>query len=666
MATISDSIRLNDGFTPVLKNMQQALNLTIIGFERLQQTTDNTMNVREFELARSKIDDIGAEIRQAETEQKRFNNQLKNSNNSASQLSNTIKGMVSAYALYQGGQEYVNAADQYANTYAKLNLINDGLQTTEELNQKIFNSAGRARGSYTEMADIVGKLGITASSAFSSNDEMVEFTELMTKSFKIAGASAQEQSAATYQLTQAMASGRLQGDEFRSILENAPLLAQAIADEMGVSLGALKEMSSEGLITSDVIKSAMFNASEDINSQFEKMPVKFSEITQRIKDNISLSLQPAFQRFSNFLNSDRGQEFFVKLGNGLIAIINIASKFMDIILWIAMIFTEYWAFIEPVIWGIVGSYGAWLMVTKSQSIEQGILALKMAAVEVSMFKQIALTKGLTAAWATLNSVQKANVILFIIGLLIALGVWLYKTWKTNDKFALKIVLAWNAVLGFFDQVPIFFVKLGMGIVNTFQSMKVNSLQLMDDLINGVISGVNWLIEKLNKIPGVSIEAIDSVNYSANAAIEAESIRQAGEDKITAMENNAAIKAMQREYKTYDYFRDRAAERTKDSYMNELFPENSFNLDGLNLDSLNYVDEIGSINDTIDISSEDLKIMRELSERKAIENYVTLTPTVDVKTGDIKNGADIDELVAKIEDMLETDIAASTKVVYDLG
>ena len=162
------------------------------------------------------------------------------------------------------------------------------------------------------MAKSVAKLGLLAGDAFSSNDEMIAFSEMMTKSFKVSGASQQEISSATYQLTQAMAAGKLQGDEFRSIMENAPMLADAIAKYMGKSKGELKELSSEGVITADIIKAALFNAADDINAKYEEMPKTFGDAMTNIRNVASRYLQPVADKISEMLNSE---EFNIILNN---------------------------------------------------------------------------------------------------------------------------------------------------------------------------------------------------------------------------------------------------------------------------------------------------------------------------------------------------------------
>lgn len=208
-------------------------------------------------------------------------------------------------------------SDRLALTKSRINLINDGSQTTNELMDKIYASAERARGSYLDMADSVGKLNMLAKDAFSSNDEAIVFVEQMNKQFKIGGASIQEQSAAMYQLTQAMAAGRLQGDEFRSIMENAPMLAQAIAQEMGVSVGKLREMSSEGLITADVIKSALFNSVEQTNAKFDELPMTFEEVGNQLANSAIVAFQPVMDMMKDTTGTEEFKAVLAGVETGL-------------------------------------------------------------------------------------------------------------------------------------------------------------------------------------------------------------------------------------------------------------------------------------------------------------------------------------------------------------
>lgn len=201
-------------------------------------------------------------------------------------------------------QAVISASDQYTMMQARIKMINDGTQTQAELMEKIHAAANSARASYSDMAAAVGKLGTLAKDAFSSNDEMIFFVQQVNKQFQLSGASIQESTAAMYQLTQAMASGRLMGDEFRSIMENAPMLAQAIAQEMGVSMGTLREMSSQGLITADVIKNAMINTADETNKKFNELPQTFSSLISQLGNNLITSFAPVLEKINGLINSE--------------------------------------------------------------------------------------------------------------------------------------------------------------------------------------------------------------------------------------------------------------------------------------------------------------------------------------------------------------------------
>ena len=222
--------------------------------------------------------------------------------------------------LKKGGQALkgvFNYADQLTQTKSRLDMINDGLQSTAELQNLIYRAANDSRGSYQDMASAVAKLNLLAGDAFSSNKETVAFTNLLNKAFTVSGAGEQEKSSAMYQLTQAMSSGKLQGDEFRSIMENAPMLADAIAKYMGKSKGELKELAAEGAITSDIIKAALFQAGDDINAKFEEMPMTFGQAATSIKNTWDYSMQQVADKINDALNNPAVQTAIQNIQNAI-------------------------------------------------------------------------------------------------------------------------------------------------------------------------------------------------------------------------------------------------------------------------------------------------------------------------------------------------------------
>lgn len=240
-------------------------------------------------------------------------------------------------------QAVISASDQYTMMQARIKMINDGTQTQAELMEKINVAANSARASYSDMAASVGKLGMLAKDAFSSNDEMIFFVQQMNKQFQLSGASIQESTAAMYQLTQAMASGRLMGDEFRSIMENAPMLAQAIAQEMGVSMGTLREMSSQGLITADVIKNAMINTADETNKKFNELPQTFSSLASQLSNNLITSFAPVLEKINGLINSE-GMQSAIPVITGIFTVMaETVSAAIDVLIfsweWLTTVIT---------------------------------------------------------------------------------------------------------------------------------------------------------------------------------------------------------------------------------------------------------------------------------------------------------------------------------------
>ena len=302
--------KVTDKVNAKIKNVRTSIDKTVAKsktlstmkrwFDRIGTSADNL---------RKKIFNVGTATQNASS---------KGSKGFGSITGSVFKGNLALQAFNMGLQAIKNSisgiiqlSDKWTNTTARLNLLTGGDATkTSQLKDSIFKAAQNSRGDFGATADTVAKLGLLAGDSFKDNNELVRFTELLNKQFAIAGADETQKEAGLLQLSQAMASGKLQGDEFRSIMENAPLLADAIAKYTGKSKGELKEMSSEGLITSDIIKKALFKAGEGengIDAMFEKMPMTFSSAMTKIKNEATYSLQGLMTKVNNVLNSDFGR-----------------------------------------------------------------------------------------------------------------------------------------------------------------------------------------------------------------------------------------------------------------------------------------------------------------------------------------------------------------------
>jgi len=293
-----------------IENLRNSLHL----IEQEQQNINNAIKDNNIEQLNSSyqrlnsiIDGTEKNIRDNTIQQNNFNNAIKNGSNHARILSNTLGNVVNRYAniymAFRAGKAGISATDTYINNSSRLALITSNLEEQKQLQNDIYKSAMRSRGVYNDMVSTIAKLGLLAPDAFANNDELVTFTELMNKSFKISGASNMERSAAMYQLTQAMASGRLQGDEFRSIIENAPMLANAISEYTGVGRKGLKELSREGAISAEIIKNSLFSVASEIEARYAKMPLTFGDIWNQIKSTSTILFESTFERINAGLNS---------------------------------------------------------------------------------------------------------------------------------------------------------------------------------------------------------------------------------------------------------------------------------------------------------------------------------------------------------------------------
>ena len=338
MSTIQTTIKVNDQFSSALKNMNNALNIMVSGLSKTDNKLKTAFKSKDVQAMRSSLTQANVAIQNMSKSQEQYNQKLKQSSSNASNLWGKLKSLAGMYAGWQTVKSAVGASDTYANNTARLGLLTKGDSETADLQQKIYEASQRSLTNYNDMTNAVAKLGITAKQAFSGNDEIVAFTELLQKQFKIAGTGGQEASAAMYQLTQAMAAGKLQGDEFRSILENAPMLAQSIAKEMGVGTDKLKEMSSQGKITADVIKKALLGSADEINEMYKKLPMTFGGMWTQVVNMVNKGLEPLYKKLGALWSSEKFQKFvdvltkgFIILGNAVIGLMDIFSSLFEII-----------------------------------------------------------------------------------------------------------------------------------------------------------------------------------------------------------------------------------------------------------------------------------------------------------------------------------------------
>lgn len=350
MATISSSIRLVDNMSSVMKPMLSGMNAMISGFEKMERSSGKAVDVSGMAAVKAELNRASASFKQVEKsieeatqEQEKFNSAAKNGSAATSGLAGKIGGVVGAYATLQGAQKVLNLSDQYTQTTARLDLMNDGLQSTEELQAMVYKSAQASRGVYSDTADAVSKMGLMAKDAFSSNAEAVQFMEQINKQYVMAGTSAAGAQAATLQLTQAMASGVLRGEELNSIFEQAPTIIQSIAKYLNVPIGQIRNMAAEGQITADIVKQAMFATADETNAKFNSMPKTFEQVWNSFTNMAQKSFQGALGDLSNLANSEELEQFVQTSAD----CVSVVAKMSKQILIAVAAFAAYKAVISP-------------------------------------------------------------------------------------------------------------------------------------------------------------------------------------------------------------------------------------------------------------------------------------------------------------------------------
>ncbi|OMF95142.1 DUF4200 domain-containing protein [Paenibacillus sp. FSL R7-0273] len=394
------------------------------------------------------------------------------------------------------------------------------------------------------------------------------------------------------------------------------------------------------------------------------------------------SLMPLITELNAAFQAGKFDPFFASLSAGLDWVVRGGMILLDTVTAVYNFFNDNWKNIEPIVYGLVAAFAVWEAGTLAVAAAQGIAAIATGTGTAAIFLQTLATSGLSAAWATLNTVMKANIFIFIASAILALIVYLYQLWQTNDQFAAAMLRAWNVILGFFDKIPLFFMRVGYGIADAFGYAKVASLKILEDLANGAIDRINGLIKKLKDIPGVTLDTIGYVEFAASEAVREEAARQSRDAKLAAKESALSAKAGEREADVQKFLKDREDKRAaaeKKSKDEEAAAKagagSAYNFDDWNKradaartpyaadDTLKKVDKVGKIEKPIDISKEDMRIMRDVAEMKNIQNFVTLTPTVQVKTGPVNSEAHVDSIVKKIGIVLAEEVASSAKGVY---
>lgn len=691
MATIRSQMVLNDGISGVLKRITNGLSTTLNAFEQVQRASGRAVDVAQIQAARAAlaeanrdVDNMAEAYRRAAQQEEVLNKGLRNGASAADGLLGKVKGIVTTLAAGAGAKAVLGLSDQLASSSARLSLIVDDGGSVDALEQKIMASAQRSRASYLGTMQTISKLGLQAGDAFNSNDELIRFTELLNKNFVIGGSSATEQAAAMYQLTQAMGSGRLQGDEYRSIIENAPMLAGAIEEYMRNvqgATGAMKDWSSEGLLTADVIKAAVFNSADEVEARFQQMPMTWGQVWTQMQNKAIAAFDPVLSKLNQVANSERFETVTDGIVSGLATIAAVAGVVLDLLISGGSLVVDNWSWLEPIVWGLVAAFVAYNTVALITNGLNAATALAEGVKAAALAMSTGATFAATVAQYGLNAALLACPITWIVLLIIALVAAFYAAVAAINHFAGTSLSATGIVMGAFAVAGAFIINLILGVVNFVIGIGVELYNLIatfanffanvfNDPVGAIINLFAGMFDFILGIVQSAASLIDTVlgtdMSSAVAGFRntvATKVEEIVGDQVEVMEKlNASDYQIQRIEYGDAWAAGNSLGRGIEDAVGGLFnfdlgaaenygADSPFALDDISNNAALTAANTGATADALTATTEELEYLRDIAERDAINRFTTAEVKIDM-TGmqnRIEGGADLDGVISALTD-----------------
>lgn len=647
-------------------------------------------------------------------EQEQFNQEISAGTQQANELTNTIKRAVAAYVSIQSVGKALNISDELVQTTSRLNMMNDGVQTTAELVNMVYAAAQDARGSFGQMADVVARFGNNAKDAFSSSEEVVAFADLIQKQMTIAGASTQEAANAELQLSQALGSGVLRGDELNSIFEQAPNLIQNIADYLDVPIGKIREMAADGELSADVVKAAIFSAADDINSKFNEMPMTWGQMWQSMQNTALIAFQPVLQRLNDLANSEAFQTFIQGAIEAMATLANVVLNIFELVGTVGGFIADNWSVISPIIYGVIAAlavYAAYLGIVKGIEIASAAAtAIHSVAMSAKIGVMAALTgqtMAATAAQMGYNGALYACPVVWIIVLIIALIAVIMAvcsaiakmTGVANSGFGV-ITGGVNVVIQFFKNLGLTVANIALGIGNAIAALASNMMTAFHNaicsiqswfynLLSTALSVIEGICAALNKLPFVEFD------YSGISSAADDYAAKASEAAGNKEDYQSISDAFNEGFTTFDAFQDGwasdafnagaawgdgVADKVSNFSLSDVFGQtdipnvgdytsgfsdaiaNSGVGDGIG----NIDDNTGKIKDSLEVSEDELKYLRDIAEQEAINRFTTAEINVDMSgmQNTVNSGDDIDGFMTKLTDSVNEAVDNMTEGVHE--
>lgn len=674
---VSTSLTIQDRMTNTLMRQISAIDKMINRMERLDRVSEQIDPGEGFDNAQQAVEELMNRLRRLEEQQNQVARGAHNIKGAWSGVNNIITKVLTALAAKKTIDFTVGAALDLDKLEREFQARLDSVDIGTAMYQKLQDQAKESAFAFDELAkNTLSFMSVT------TKPQNLDRLNKLAERLAVFDKTGQGLEGAGFSLKEAL-SGDIVSLAERFNMSKAQIRAFGI-DELG------KKGDIEGFITQF---EKLLDAQNMGEEAYEKMLQAPKTQMEMFLSNLKMgfaqasteatkALAPLITRLNEWFASDSAEQFFASFASGLSTAVDFAMQLFDGVSDIANFISTNWPMIEPIVWGlataiggVVLALGIYKTVTAAIAIVQGIMGAAQMLATGATIAQTAAQWGLNSALLACPITWIVLAIIALIAVIVGLIIWIKNLWEKNDQFAAGLLRAWNSILNFFDQVPIFFAKVGIGVVNAFFSMKTKALEIVDALVNGVIEGINWMIGVLNKIPGVSISAIETVDFASKAKLQEEAIRQAGDKVIAEMEANAAAKAAAREANVQEMLRERAEKRAADAAEQEAkkaansagkdYEQKlaSFQGKDTNIDEIGKVGEVGKINDEVDISEEDIKLLRDIAEQKFVQNFVTLTPQVTLTDIKISEKVDLDEVAAAIERKLEDEFVTAAEGVY---